>query len=110
MIRKVGSPGLVYAPNIKVKHQIPKYRTKIEYIEQRAYGQGVSEALLNKNTLTYSDQVKFLEDQLYNQEWNWEQLKVAEGKLQGAELQEFKINFLMCRISYINGIKDTFIS
>ncbi len=109
-LRKIGNPGLVYNPNVRVKHQISKSRMKIEYIEQRAYGQGVSESLLNKKNLTYLDQVKFLEDQLYSQEWNWEQLKIAESKLQDAEFQEFKINFLRCRISYINGVKDTLIS
>ena len=109
-LKNFGSPGLVYNPSIKVKHQVPNERARIDYLEQRAYGQGVSEALLNRKRLDYKSQIEFLEDQLYGQEWNWKKLKSAEARLQDTDLQEFKMNFLRCRLLYIIGIKDVLIT
>jgi len=40
----LGEPGVVYDPEMEVTHIIPEKRLGLEYLEQRFYGEGVSDA------------------------------------------------------------------
>ncbi len=100
-----GFKKLVYFPEMEVFHQIPPERRSVDYLMKRAYGQGISDAkliLLNPN----SDIISFLQNNLFGQEWNWEEMNREQGRLDECFREEFRKNYMGCRISYLHGIKD----
>jgi glucosyl-dolichyl phosphate glucuronosyltransferase len=104
-----GKPGLLYVPNMLAIHQIPSTRATLAYMQKRSYSQGASDVALYKYRFpkwSQSDLLKMWEDQLYGQEWNYEEMVNDRKRLANHEAETFTEYFLSCRVFYLQGMGD----
>jgi len=103
-----GSTGILYAPGIIVRHQIPAHRLELEYHEQRRYGQGVSDidlAIYERPRDPLSGYERFRQVVQYQQWHREEQVTAAQG-LNKMDADRFRENLVQTRIAYLLGAQD----
>lgn len=107
--KSLGDPGLLYVPHLVAFHQIPSYRTTLPYMLKRSYAQGASDIALYKFRFpnwSHSDLLRVWEDQLYGQEWNYDEMVNDRSNLPKLEVDVFTEYFLASRVSYLMGMSD----
>jgi len=103
--------SLIYSPDPVIIHQIPENRTTIEYMESRAKSQGRSDVLVRlRKGVQRKDLLDFFEDQIYGQEWSFQQLRRSLLSIDVRYLTIFREYFLKARLAYLNGVHEAIVS
>lgn len=103
--RMIGNPGAVYDGRIRVHHTIPARRTTIEYFENRAFGQGLSDVVLQEQACPARDSLRrLLIEKLHLQTGHWARLNQVLAGLQSPARETCRRHYARCRLAYLEGM------
>jgi glycosyltransferase involved in cell wall biosynthesis len=112
---KLKTDGLYYCADAIADHQIPEYRTTLDYFLKRAYSQGKSDmtvkhylnrAYSSKNISTELDLIKLSVSYNYADEDHLNGLGLDDVQAEYKDL--FTQYTLLMRIAYLQGLRDSF--
>lgn len=108
-LRNLGSPGILYDNELIVKHLIPEFRTTLEFLEKKSYGQGYADGILareeNKGSLEdiYHD---FVQDKMMNL-FGYHSILKTRQKLCNEQTTRLYIKaYIKVKIAYIQGLES----
>ena len=103
--RAFGNPGVVYDGRACVHHVIPAQRTTIEYFENRAFGQGLSDVVLREQTQHHLYPLQqLLIEKLHVQTGHWVRLNEVVAGLRSTSRGAYRQHYARCRLAYLEGM------